>query len=713
MKKPQIRILIIDDDIVDRLACRRALAQCPDYEYVLREAETGREGLQLANAQKPDCILLDYHMPDINGLEFLKELADEIGEIPVPVMMLTGADSAAVAVEAMRRGARDYLVKDVDRQYLKLLPTVIQRVLHERQMLTEKKLTEDKLLQAEAKYRNLVEQIPAITYIAALDETNRILYVSPQIKVLDFSPEQWLETPGIHLAQIHPEDRTRVLDELTKSHATGTPLRCEYRLISRGGTVFWFRDEASVVRDESGRSLFLQGILIDITESKQIEAELRQHRGRLEELVAKRTDELAEANKHLRQDIVERKRVQAELTKAKAAAEKANLAKSNFLSSMSHELRTPLNAILGFAQLLEIGSPTPTPTQMARLKEILHGGWYLLELINEILDLATIESGNLALSLESVSLAEVISECQAMIEPQAQQYGIHLIFPNFDNPLTVKADRTRLKQALINLLSNAIKYNREQGTVVVKCVTGASGYVRISIQDTGAGLPPEKLTQLFQPFNRLGQENGTVEGTGIGLAVTKQLIELMGGSIGVESTVGVGSVFWFELISATEPQFAPEGCKSQDLTAKTYVATQQYTMLYFEDNPINLSLVKELIEEDRPDMRLLIAGNGNLGIELARIHLPDVILMDVTLPDINGIEAMEILLKDPLTAHIPIVALSADAMPQNILKGLEAGFFRYICKPFELSEFMRVIDEALEFRKSRLASTSKTKEIEG
>lgn len=713
MKKSHICILIVDDDIVDRLACRRALAQCPDYKYVLIEAETGREGLQLAHAQKPDCILLDYHMPDMDGLEFLTELVNEIGEISVPVMMLTGADSVSVAVEAMKRGAWDYMVKDVEREYLKLLPTVIQRVLREREMRTEKKRTEERLLQAEAKYRNLVEQIPAITYIAALDEANQILYISPQIKVLDFSPEQWLETPGIHLTQIYPEDRTRVLNELTKSRANGTPLRCEYRLISRDGTVFWFRDEASVVRDESGRSLFLQGILVDITESKQIEAELRQHRWQLEELVAKRTDELAEANKHLRQDIVERKRVQAELINAKAVAEKANLTKSNFLSSMSHELRTPLNAILGFAQLIEIGSPTPTPTQMARLKEILQGGWYLLELINEILDLATIESGNLALSLESVSLAEVISECQAMVEPQAQQHGIQLIFPRFDSPLTVKADRTRLKQALINLLSNAIKYNREQGTVEVKCVTGTSAYVRISVQDTGNGLAPEKLTQLFQPFNRLGQENGTVEGTGIGLAVTKELVELMGGSIGVDSTVGVGSVFWFELISATEPQLVLEGCKSQELTVKTYAGTRQYTMLYFEDNPMNSSLIKELIEEDRPDMHLLIASNGNLGIELARIHLPDVILMDVTLPDMNGIEAMGILLKDPLTAHIPIVALSADAMPHHILKGMEAGFFRYICKPFELNEFMFVIDEALEFRKSRLASTSEAKEIEG
>ncbi|RFC34994.1 MAG: PAS domain S-box-containing protein [Candidatus Nitrotoga sp. SPKER] len=712
MKKSHIRILVVDDDMVDRLACRRALEECSDYSYVLTEAETGREGLQFAEAQKPDCILLDYHMPDMNGLEFLTELIDEVGEIPIPVMMLTGADSASVAVEAMKRGAWDYMVKDVEREYLKLLPTVIQRVLREREMRTEKKLTEDKLLQAEAKYRNLVEQIPAITYIAALDEDNKVLYISPQIKVLGFSPTQWLETPGIHLAHIHQEDRARVLTELTKSRAKGTPLRCEYRLISCDGTVFWFRDEASVVRDESGRSLFLQGILVDITESKQIEAELRQHRWRLEELVAKRTDELAEANKHLRQDIVERKLVQAELINAKAAAEKANLTKSNFLSSMSHELRTPLNAILGFAQLLEIGTPAPTPTQMTRLKEILQGGWYLLELINEILDLATIESGNLALNLDSVSLAEVISECQAMIEPQAQQHGIQLIFPKFDSPLTVKADRTRLKQALINLLSNAIKYNREQGTVEVTCVTGTSDYVRISVQDTGEGLSPEKLTQLFQPFNRLGQENGAVEGTGIGLAVTKELVELMGGAIGVDSTVGVGSVFWFELILATEPQLALEGCESQELTAPTYVGSQQYTMLYFEDNLINSSLIKELIEEDRPDIQLLIAGNGNRGIELARIHLPDVILMDITLPDMNGIEAMEVLRQDPLTSSIPIVALSADAMPDHILKGLEAGFFRYICKPFELKEFMFVIDEAIACRKSSLADTSRTKEIE-
>jgi len=579
MTKPQIRVLVVEDDLVDRMACRRALAQNPDYEFILSEAETGREGLQLAHAQKPDCVLLDYHLPDLNGLEFLAELRNDLGGIPVPVMMLTGADNASVAVEAMKRGAQDYLVKDANRQYLELLPAVIQRVLRERRTLMEK---------------------------------------------------------------------------------------------------------------------------------KQVETELQQHRWHLEELVAKRTDELAEANKHLHQDVAERKRVQAELTHAKAAAEKANLAKSNFISSMSHELRTPLNAILGFAQLIKTGSPTPTPTQMARLEEILHGGWYLLDLINEILDLAVIESGKLSLSREPVSLTDVMRECQAMIEPQAQKSGIQINFLPFDHTWFANADRTRVKQVLINLLSNAIKYNREQGTVEAACSVSTPERIRISIKDSGIGLPPEKLAQLFQPFNRLGQENGTEEGTGIGLVVTKQLVELMGGTIGVESTVGVGSEFWIELVSTTMPRLATGECKSQDIAPKIYVGTQQHTLLYFEDNPANSLLVKELIEEDRPDMRLLIADNGKLGIELARTHRPDVILMDINLPDINGIEAMEILLKDPLTAHIPVVALSANAMRHNVLAGVEAGFFHYLCKPFELNEFMCVIDEALEFRKSKLASTNKT-----
>ena len=245
-----------------------------------------------------------------------------------------------------------------------------------------------------------------------------------------------------------------------------------------------------------------------------------------------------------------------ELERARSVAEKANLAKSEFLSSMSHELRTPLNAILGFAQLMEASSPPPTPSQKRSLDQVLKAGWYLLELINEILDLALIESGKLSLSMEPVSLVAVMRECEAMIEPQAQKRGIRVAFPQLKVPHFVEADRTRVKQILVNLLSNAIKYNKADGTVTVDCIPSTPGRLRICVEDTGGGLSPKKLTQLFQPFNRLGQEANAEEGTGIGLVVCKRLTELMGGIIGVESTVGKGSVFWIELNVTAEPQLA-------------------------------------------------------------------------------------------------------------------------------------------------------------
>ena len=402
-------------------------------------------------------------------------------------------------------------------------------------------------------------------------------------------------------------------------------------------------------------------------------------------------------------DITERKRLDqvlqdknAELESAKFVAEKANLAKSDFLSSMSHELRTPLNAILGFAQLLEAGSPPPTAAQIVRLHQIIKAGWYLLELINEILDLAVIESGKLSLSREPVSLIDVMRECQAMIEPQAQQRDIQMNFLPFDNTWFANADRTRVKQVLINLLSNAIKYNREHGTVEVKCTASTPERIRISIKDSGAGLPPEKLAQLFQPFNRLGQESGTEEGTGIGLVVTKQLVELMGGTIGVESTVGVGSEFWIELIRDVTPQLAAGNTMPAELAPQAQGNAALRTLLYVEDNPANLMLVEQIIE-DHPHVRMLSARDGNLGIALARAHLPDVILMDINLPGISGIEALKILREDPATAHIPVIAISANAMPRDIEKGLEAGFFRYLTKPIKVNEFMNALDDALKF----------------
>ena len=415
---------------------------------------------------------------------------------------------------------------------------------------------------------------------------------------------------------------------------------------------------------------YFTGVLRDITMRKQIEVE----RTRLDQVLQ---------NKNV------------ELETARDVADRANHAKSEFLSNMSHELRSPLNAVLGFAQLLEMGTPAPTPTQSASVSQIVKAGWYLLELIDEILDMALIESGRLSLSLESTPLRDVLLDCQAMIAPQAEQKGIHVTFAEVASSCFVSADRTRLKQVLVNLLSNAIKYNRPNGTAEVTYSVLSSGRLRISVRDTGEGLTPQKISQLFQPFNRLGQETGAEQGTGIGLVVSRRLVELMGGEIGVTSAVGVGSVFSFELNAASAPELAPDDQVA--LTSAAPLAPAQRplrTLLYVEDNPANMALVEQIMAL-RPKIRLLGAPDAMRGIALARAHQPDLILMDINLPGISGLQALAILRGDPTTRRIPVLALSANAMPRDIEKGLAAGFYRYLTKPIRLSEFMAALDEGI------------------
>lgn len=279
MIKSPIRVLLVDDDVVDRMACRRTLSAVPNGDFVLFEADTATAGLQLLTQEKPDCILLDFHLPDLNGLEFLDALANEAGDIIVPVMVLTGGDSPEVAAELMRRGARDYLGKDPDRQYLQQLPAAIHRLLRTQQMVDAKR-------QAEAKFRTLVEQIQAITYISSPGNPGALEYISPQIAALGFSAQEWLSDKGLHEARIHPDDRTRVRDALAMCVSGSRPLRIEYRLMAKGGEVMWFRDESKAVVDGAGRELFRQGILVDITQSKLAEDALRQSREALRSLAA-------------------------------------------------------------------------------------------------------------------------------------------------------------------------------------------------------------------------------------------------------------------------------------------------------------------------------------------------------------------------------------------------------------------------------------------
>jgi PAS domain S-box-containing protein len=396
-----------------------------------------------------------------------------------------------------------------------------------------------------------------------------------------------------------------------------------------------------------------------------------------------------------------RKQVEVALHDAMAAANTANLAKSEFLSSMSHELRTPLNAILGFAQLIESGAPAPTPSQRRSVDQILQAGWHLLKLINEILDLTLIESGKLSLSLEPISLAEVMAECQAMVGPLALSRNVKVAFPQAVSPHYILADRTRVKQVLINLLSNAIKYNKSCGSVSVEYTVTGAGRMRISVKDTGDGLTTEQLTHLFEPFNRMGREASGEEGTGIGLVVCKRLMESMKGLIGADSISGQGSIFWIEIGLTSKPRIAITEVVGVPLsTAQAAPEPQLRTVLYIEDNPANLMLVEDLISR-RPDILLRSAMDAISGIEIARAVLPDLILMDINLPGISGTSAMKILAKDPATRSIPVIALSANAMPRDIARGLDAGFFRYLTKPIVVSEFMTALDSALRSRTAK------------
>jgi signal transduction histidine kinase/ActR/RegA family two-component response regulator len=417
----------------------------------------------------------------------------------------------------------------------------------------------------------------------------------------------------------------------------------------------------------------------EVTERRQAQLEVMRLNAELERRVRERTAQLEESNK--------------DLLAATREAESANRAKSEFLSNMSHELRTPLNAIIGFGQLLthdETASVAPERSH-GFVKHIVDAGHHLLTLINEILNLAQIESGKLAISLEPVDLREVLEECHALTRTASAQRGIRLLFPH-ETTLSVNADRTRLKQVLLNLLSNAVKYNREHGAVIVDCTAGDEGRIRIAIQDTGAGLTPEQLRSLFQPFNRLGRDGTGIEGSGIGLVLTKRLVEL-----------GAGSTFWVDLRSAERVKVDLASVAPRLPTPAELVGgePQLATILCVDDNRANLALLTEALSL-RADCLVLTAIDGQAGVDMARSHSPDVILMDNNMPVMSGREAMRILREDPATAGIPVIAVSAAAMPAMVSSGLEQGYFRYLVKPYDLVDLTDAIDAAIDSSRGRV-----------
>lgn len=389
-------------------------------------------------------------------------------------------------------------------------------------------------------------------------------------------------------------------------------------------------------------------------------------------------------------DVTDRARIEKALREAKEEADRANHAKSEFLSRMSHELRTPLNAILGFGQLLE--RQNPTETQLSRIGHIISAGRHLLNLINEVLDISRVETGNLQLSLEPVCLADALEEALSLMRPLAAERGIELSTSVPEQDDYVMADRQRFKQVLLNLLTNAVKYTPLEGKVTIASSKTETGAMRIIVSDTGAGISSEKLARLFTPFDRLGAEQTGVEGTGLGLALCQRLMQAMQGSIGADSILGQGSTFWVELARADSPLERVAAAKLNASESTNGSNEKKRTILYVEDNLSNLTLIEQVLAE-QPHIHLITAMQGKLGIELARRHAPDLILLDLHLPDLPGWDVLARLQRDKTTRDIPVVIISADATARQIKRLMAAGARAYLTKPLDMPEFFRVIGE--------------------
>ncbi|MBV9864615.1 MAG: PAS domain S-box protein [Abitibacteriaceae bacterium] len=570
--------------------------------------------------------------------------------------------------------------------------------------ITERRRIEERLAATTNQLQHLFDNLDEVFFAFDVAAT-KMLQISPACeKVFGWPQQAFLDRPMLWQEIVHPDDAAKVEAGRLDTFA-GKPKVKEYRIIRPDGEIRWVQSKIKPTINSIDQVTLLEGVVFDVTDRVRAEEALQKSRDELEMRVAQRTAELAALN--------------VSLQKAKEEADTANQAKSEFLSRMSHELRTPLNAILGFGQILE--AQDLTALQQESIAHILKGGRHLLGLINEILDIARVEAGRVDLSIEPVAINEVVREALDLVSPLAAQHNVQL---NGANALTypgyVLADRQRLKQALINLLSNAVKYNRKGGRVTVLCEAihnapdhnapeqtwdTAVGLIRLGVQDTGLGIAPDDIQKLFVPFERLKAGTTEIEGTGLGLALSKRLIEAMQGTLTVESRRGQGSTFTIELPLADCPLETLQEIDASDATEpEPNPPTQTSMVLSIEDNASNYRLIETILAR-RPWIQLVGAMQGSLGLELAHQHHPDLILLDLHLPDIMGWEVLSRLRESPDTRDIPVVVISADATSAQIKRLLtppdgQARANAYLTKPLNIKEVLHVIDNILKEQKS-------------
>ena len=620
----------------------------------LYTANNGKEGLASFRAHQPDIVVSDIRMPIMDGLDMVGAIKHE--HPSTPVIMTTAFNETDYFLKAIDIGVDKYVMKPVK---IENLVDAIHRSAH--------------LLQAE---RNL--HLAATVFEAAAEA---IVIATPERRIVSANPAcaDILDYPASALTGF---DLTLLGEEgvpwetvLSRAHWHG-----EVQLKRRNGEAFPAWLSASASTSIMGEVLHHVLVFMDISEQKRREAE-----------ILALNEELRAARDDLERKVEERT---WDLVVARDAAESANRAKSQFLSQMSHELRTPMNAILGFTELLQSDEDVPlTVGQKENTDEILRAGYHLLELINDVLDLAKVESGKFTLNMEPVPVLETFKECLDLIRPLAERRHIQ-INTRITKEFLVKADHTRLKQVIINLLSNAVKYNRDAGRIDIECKVSGSR-LRIGVSDTGIGIRDEDKPQLFHPFERFGPAKNFQEGTGIGLALTLRLVELMGGQITLDSIPDVGSTFWVELdLISNEKEGA---LKTSGLTArgeKSMDCLRGRSILYVEDNPANLHFMQALFAK-YPGTRLITASRADEGLGMALTEMPDFIILDIALPDMTGYELMSYLRDEPTLDNTPIVALSANAMPEDQARGLEAGFDEYLTKPIQVDRLLGTLERLL------------------